>query len=220
MRHLFPREALPHSEANRDGGVEMATGCRSTCYDGEGNTNGKSPTDLKDPAKGRDANGGFEVQGECCNGCDTGETGEARCQLLISQRTVDPFLHVEEHARRLGHAFSQDARSLVLEIKLSLGDRFCGHNMPGHVLLNSFGCTKLHYMVINKLEINGATKMTYSHGSATDAFDHRPPSCTADIFNYSTDCMIEIQEPRRKKPRRNKTKREKRMQLEILRERW
>ena len=108
----------------------MPTGCRRTGYDGEGNTNSKRPTNLKDPAKGRDADGGFKVEGECCNGCDAREAREAGCQLLISQRTVDPFLHVEEHARRLCHAFSQDPRSLVLEIKLSLGDRFCGNNMP------------------------------------------------------------------------------------------
>ena len=49
-------------------------------------------------------------------------------------------------------------------------------------------------MVINKVEINRAIKMTYSHGSATDAFGARPPSCTVDVFNYSTNCIIGIQE--------------------------
>ena len=55
----------------------MATGCRSTGDDGEGNANGETPTDLEDAAEGGNAEGGGAVNSEGCYGCDTGKAGSS-----------------------------------------------------------------------------------------------------------------------------------------------
>ena len=72
MRDLFPREALPDSEANCNGWVEVATRCRGTGYDSKSDTNSKAPADLENIAKGRGIGlGSIEV--ERGDGCYAGE---------------------------------------------------------------------------------------------------------------------------------------------------
>lgn len=52
MWDLLPWKALPDSEAESDGRVEMATRCRTTCDDCERNANRIGKTDLENRAKG------------------------------------------------------------------------------------------------------------------------------------------------------------------------
>ena len=64
MWDLFPREALPNSEANCDSWVEVATRCRGTGYNSKSDTNSKAPADLENTAKGCDIGlGGIDVEG-------------------------------------------------------------------------------------------------------------------------------------------------------------
>ena len=51
MGDFAPREALPDREADRDGGVEVATGDGGAGDDCECDTDGKGPADLEDGAK-------------------------------------------------------------------------------------------------------------------------------------------------------------------------
>lgn len=77
MWYFSPWEALPAGEADRNCWVEVTTRGGSTGDDGEGDTNGETPTDLEDAAEGGNAEGGGAVNGEGCYGCDTGETGSS-----------------------------------------------------------------------------------------------------------------------------------------------
>ena len=45
--------------------------------------------------------------------------------------------HVEEDTSRFSHAFSEDTRTVVLEVKLPLRDWLGSDYMPGQVLLES-----------------------------------------------------------------------------------
>ena len=94
MGDFSPWEALPIGEADCDGRVEMASGGGCRGDDGEGDTDGETPSDLEDGAEGGGADWVFGVEVEGGNGGDAGED-------------------VEEDTRGFGHAFAEDARSVV-----------------------------------------------------------------------------------------------------------
>ena len=52
MGNLSPGEALPDSEANRNGWIEVTTGSSGTGDDSKSNTDSEPPADLKDAAEG------------------------------------------------------------------------------------------------------------------------------------------------------------------------
>lgn len=52
IRNLSPGEALPDSETNRNGWIEVSTGSRGTGDDSKSNTDSETPADLKDAAEG------------------------------------------------------------------------------------------------------------------------------------------------------------------------
>ena len=79
MRNLFPRKALPNSEANRDGGVKVTTGSRGAGNDSKSDTDSKAPTDLEDIAKRCD----IGVRGIQIEGGDSRYAREAICLILI-----------------------------------------------------------------------------------------------------------------------------------------
>lgn len=118
--HFPPREALPEGEADRDGGVEVASGRRSAGDDGEGDANPEGPADLEKRAVGRDANGlsGVEKEGRCC--CYAGETGGGEgwsvlgsCNGHISDKCMK-YSHIEKDSCGFRHAFSQDTGPVML----------------------------------------------------------------------------------------------------------
>ena len=143
MWYLFPGESLPNCETDCYCRIEVTTRRRCAGYDSEGDAYSKSPSDRKNPAKCCDANGRFKIERESSNCCNA---REPRCVYQSQEYLTEVryALHVEEHARRLSHAFSQDTRSLVFEVKFPLRNRFLRNDMPGHMLLHSFGGTKLH----------------------------------------------------------------------------
>ncbi len=72
MRNLFPGEALPDGETNRDGRIEVTTRRRGTCDDSESDTDSKAPANLKDVAEG--CRIGFScINVEGSDGCYAGE---------------------------------------------------------------------------------------------------------------------------------------------------
>jgi hypothetical protein len=85
-----PWEALPDSEAECDGGVEVATRDRGAGDDGECDADCKGPADLKDRAEDGDAyffaSGGSGGESKGRNGGNTREAEGWRCQTLYSDR--------------------------------------------------------------------------------------------------------------------------------------
>jgi hypothetical protein len=85
-----PREALPDSEAECDGWVEVATRDRGASDDGERDTDCKGPADLEDSAEDGDAyffaSGGCGGKSEGRNGGNTRETEGGECQTLCSDQ--------------------------------------------------------------------------------------------------------------------------------------
>lgn len=61
MRHLLPWEPLPDGEADGDCWVEVSARGRSTGDDGEGDTNGKGPSDLEERSECGNPGFVFEV---------------------------------------------------------------------------------------------------------------------------------------------------------------
>ena len=128
MRNLFPRKALPDSEGNRDGRVKVTTGSGRAGNDSESDTNGKTPTDLKDTAKGCD----IGVRGIQVKGGDGCYAREAICLI----NPMDCFeicrknLHIEEDSRSFCHTLPQPAGSWVISVRnvqgtLNYTDRAC-----------------------------------------------------------------------------------------------
>ena len=113
MGYFTPGEALPCGEADRDSGVKVATGGGGTGDDGEGDTNGETPADLEDAAKGGDAERGGAVNREGCYGCDTGEAGSLSVKVLCWMKVLGRDLHVKEYACCFSHALPQPARPVA-----------------------------------------------------------------------------------------------------------
>ena len=73
MGNLLPGEALPDSEANCDGWIEVPTGSGGTGDDSKRNTNSETPAYLEDAAEGCGIRlRGIQVEGS--DGCYAGET--------------------------------------------------------------------------------------------------------------------------------------------------
>lgn len=125
MGHLLPRETLPDCKADGNGWVEVTTTGGGTGDDGECNADTKSPPYLEERAKCGETEVIFSdlwntaTEGEAG---DCGNTGE----------------NVEKDARGFSHAFTEDAWTRVLEVKLALRDWFGGGHMSAHVLLDCF----------------------------------------------------------------------------------
>ena len=115
MRNLFPRKALPDSEANRDGRVEVTTGSRGAGNDSKSDTNSKAPTDLKDTAKGCDI-GVLGIQIERGDGC---YAREAICLInpvaLFEICRMDS--HIEEDSCSFCHTLPQPSRSWIISVR-------------------------------------------------------------------------------------------------------
>lgn len=63
MGNLSPGKALPDSEANRDGRIEVATRCRGAGDDSKSDSNSKAPANLEDTAEGCGIGlGGIDVE--------------------------------------------------------------------------------------------------------------------------------------------------------------
>ena len=73
MGDLSPGKALPNSEADCNGWIEVATGCRGTGDDSKSNTDSKAPADLKDVAEGCRI-GLLSIDVEGSDGCYARET--------------------------------------------------------------------------------------------------------------------------------------------------
>ena len=109
MRNLFPRKALPDSEANRDGRVKVTTGSRGAGDDSKSDTNSKSPTDLKDTAKCC----GIGVRGIQIEGGDGCYAREAICLInpIALFEICRTDLHIEEDSCSFRHTLPQPTRS-------------------------------------------------------------------------------------------------------------
>ena len=116
MRNLFPRKALPDSEANRDGRVKVTTGSRGAGNDSKSDTNSKAPTDLKDTAKSC----GIGVRGIQIEGGYGCYAREAIC--LINPMGLFEIcrkdLHIEEDSCSLCHTLPQPTRSWIISVKI------------------------------------------------------------------------------------------------------
>ena len=78
MGYLSPREALPHSEANRNGWIEVPTGSRGTGDDSKSNTDSETPADLEDAAEGC----GIGLLSIYVEGSDSRYAGETESQSV------------------------------------------------------------------------------------------------------------------------------------------
>lgn len=103
---------MPDGEADCDGRVEVAPGCRSAGDDGECDSDCKSPADLKEGAECGYADGAFGIEGEGGNGCDAGEAIDGERSVGATVRTFSlEDSHVVEDAGGFSHAFSQPSWS-------------------------------------------------------------------------------------------------------------
>ena len=109
MGNLFPRKALPDSEANCDGRVKVTTGRRGAGDNSKSDTNSKAPTDLKDAAKGC----GIRVLGIEIEGGDGCYAGEARCHVnpMALFEICREGLHIEENSCSFCHTLPQPTGS-------------------------------------------------------------------------------------------------------------
>ena len=73
MGNLSPGKALPDSEANRNGWIEVSTGSGGTGDDSKSDTDSETPADLEDAAEGCRI-GLLSVYIEGCDGCYARET--------------------------------------------------------------------------------------------------------------------------------------------------
>ena len=114
MRNLFPREALPDGETNRDGRIEVTTRGRGTCDDSESDTNSKAPANLKDIAEG--CRIGFScINVEGSDGCYAGEAASPSVSRP-GGNTQKHHLHIEEDSCSFCHALPQPTWPNVMSI--------------------------------------------------------------------------------------------------------
>ena len=155
---------MPCGEADRDGGVKVATRGGGTGDDGEGDTNGETPANLEDAAEGGDPERGGAVDREGCYGCDTGEAeslsvkgsvlderigeGLTRKRIRLLLRPCTPSASEACSIVRRGCELG-DLKNIpaVLEVKLPLRYRLSGNNMSGIMLLDSISGTNFHYCI-------------------------------------------------------------------------
>lgn len=120
MWDFLPREALPDSEAQGDGWVEVTTRNWRTCDDSESDTQGESPTNLEYRPEHWYADGRPDAirgrQSERSNRRNTLVCQTAGLSLIFSLTRE----HVEEYAGGFSHHLTQDSRPLVLKVELPL----------------------------------------------------------------------------------------------------
>ena len=95
MGNLSPGKALPDSEANRNGWIEVPTRSRGTGDDSKSNTDSETPADLEDVAE-RCRIGLLSIYVEGSDGCYAGETES----LSVAWLCIDMQLSLT-HRRRL-----------------------------------------------------------------------------------------------------------------------
>ena len=83
MGNLSPGKALPDSEANRNGWIEVSTGGGGTGDDSKSDTDSETPADLEDAAEGRRI-GLLGIYVEGSDGCYAGETESLSVAWLCS----------------------------------------------------------------------------------------------------------------------------------------
>ena len=135
----------------------MTTGYGCASDNGEGDADGEGPADLENGAKKGNAKrfaGG--VGGGKGEGRDGGDSREAGVRMSVSVGMfrllfgaivwdfwITGFsLHIEEDTSCFSHAFSEDTRTMVLEVELPLRDCLGRNYMPGQVLLESIAVSE------------------------------------------------------------------------------
>lgn len=189
---FLPREALPDSEADGDGRVEVTARGRGASDDRKGDADGESPADLEEGAECRYADGVFEVEGE---GGDGGDAGEAGRELINEYSGAGccsfSYSHVVEDACCFSHTFSQPPRPgftarvsscltfvlsrsspPMLEIEFPLRYRLLGDYVSRVMSLHGLGSSNLDCRGCEQANRVQCWCFSYGHGSPIDAYCH------------------------------------------------
>lgn len=160
MWDFLPGKTLPGSEADGDGGVEVATGSRSAGDDGESDTECERETDLQDTSKtwidsGRQIGGVLNIDLVQERRGNRGDTGiDWSLSALISYLSLD-IQTVEEHSSGFGEHLPQPSRSSSLKVKLALGDRLGGDDMALIMPLDGLSGTNLELVRVKTMHVVG-----------------------------------------------------------------